>query len=76
MASWKKSWQTWKPTRETLFFKPTMEVNMFDRTRFSQEMAVAAHQNIKEKEYWLDKLSGELVSHCFPYDYKKVNHPL
>ena len=26
--------------------------------RFSDEAAVAAHQNVKEKEYWLERLSG------------------
>ena len=36
----------------------------------SQKIAIASHQNIKEKEFWLNKLSGEPVKSCFPYDYK------
>ena len=33
---------------------------------------VAASQHIKEGEYWLNKLSGELVKSSFPYDHKKI----
>jgi amino acid adenylation domain-containing protein len=39
--------------------------------KFSERIAVAASQKIKEKEYWLNKLSGELTTTNFPYDYKE-----
>lgn len=42
---------------------------MKDATIFSK-MEIAASQNIKEKDYWLEKLSGELVKRFFPYDHK------
>jgi amino acid adenylation domain-containing protein len=35
--------------------------------------SLAAGQNIKERDYWLDKLSGELVFSTFPYDHKKTD---
>ncbi|UCH93599.1 MAG: AMP-binding protein, partial [Candidatus Aminicenantes bacterium] len=35
------------------------------------EAAAAASHFKKEGEYWLKKLSGELVKSSFPYDYKK-----
>ena len=36
----------------------------------SEDAAVAAHQNIKERDYWLGQLAGELEKTCFPYDFK------
>ena len=39
---------------------------------YSKEWAVAALQNVKERNYWLDKLSGDLVKSSFPYDYRKT----
>jgi len=36
-----------------------------------EKFAVAAHQNIEAKNYWLNKLSGELLKTSFLYDYKK-----
>ncbi|MCP5106418.1 MAG: AMP-binding protein, partial [bacterium] len=36
----------------------------------SDRLAIAAEQNIKEREYWLEKLSGDLIKSSFPYDYK------
>ncbi len=36
----------------------------------SQEVAIAAHQDIEEKEFRLKKLSGELPKSYFFYDYK------
>ncbi|UCH92860.1 MAG: AMP-binding protein [Candidatus Aminicenantes bacterium] len=36
----------------------------------SGKAAMAANQNIKERDYWLKKLSGELTKTCFPYDFK------
>jgi amino acid adenylation domain-containing protein len=42
----------------------------------SDEKAVAASQFVKEREYWLAKLSGPLVKTGFPYDYKhKTGRP-
>jgi tyrocidine synthetase-3 len=38
---------------------------------YSDELAVAANQNIKEKEFWLNKLSGDLVKSSFPFDFIK-----
>lgn len=34
-------------------------------------LKTAANQHLKEKDYWLHKLSGDLVKSCFPYDFKK-----
>jgi amino acid adenylation domain-containing protein len=36
----------------------------------ASQLAIAAKQNIKEREYWLKKLSGELGKSNFPYDFK------
>ena len=33
-----------------------------------QDLTIAASRNIKEKEYWLDKLSGDIVKSYFPCD--------
>ncbi len=33
------------------------------------KLAIAAEQNIKERDYWLEKLSGSLVKSSFPYDH-------
>ena len=38
--------------------------------KFSGKKAVAASQNVKEKDYWLNKLSGHLTKNHFPYDFK------
>ncbi len=35
---------------------------------FSQDVSVSAAQNIKERDYWLNKLSGEWEKNVFPYD--------
>jgi amino acid adenylation domain-containing protein len=35
---------------------------------FSYKMKIAASHNIKERDYWLNKLSGELIKSFFPYD--------
>ncbi len=34
---------------------------------------IAAAQNIKERDYWLSRLSGGLVKTAFPYDFMKVD---
>jgi amino acid adenylation domain-containing protein len=46
-----------------------------DRTHLLADLKTAAHQYNKEKEYWLNRLSGDgdLVKSFFPYDFKKVN---
>ncbi len=42
-----------------------------NQTLKSRKLLMAAHQNIKEKEYWWKQLSGEPVKSFFPYDHKK-----
>ena len=37
---------------------------------YPERLLIAAEQNVKEKEFWLDKLSGKLERSRFPYDYK------
>ncbi|MCP5108143.1 MAG: amino acid adenylation domain-containing protein [bacterium] len=37
--------------------------------RYSDKVAVAANQNRKDREYWLQKLSGGPVKSSFPYDF-------
>ncbi len=37
----------------------------------SGKLAISAAQNIEEKNYWLTKLSGELIKASFPGDYNK-----
>ncbi len=39
----------------------------------SGEITYAASQYGRERDYWLNKLSGELVKSCFPYDFKRTN---
>ena len=41
------------------------------RTIRSNKLIVAANQNLKEKEYWLNQLSGEWEKNYLPYDHKK-----
>ena len=38
----------------------------------SSDAAIASGQFVKEREYWLNKLSGELIKSYFPYDYNKT----
>jgi len=40
---------------------------------YSQKAAIAANQNVDERDYWLNKLSGDFVKSRFPYDYNKKN---
>ncbi|MCP5046552.1 MAG: non-ribosomal peptide synthetase, partial [bacterium] len=40
-----------------------------------KERALAAGQNKKERNYWLEKLSGETVKSVFPYDKEKNGNP-
>lgn len=39
----------------------------------SAEISLAAGKNIKERDYWLKNLAGELVKSSFPYDRKDTN---
>jgi len=40
---------------------------------FLDKLRVSASGNIKERDYWLSRLSGEIVKSHFPYDYLKTN---
>jgi amino acid adenylation domain-containing protein len=42
----------------------------------SQDLAIAAAQNIKERDYWLEKLAGRLTRDYFPYDHNKPGEPV
>ncbi|UCH93753.1 MAG: amino acid adenylation domain-containing protein [Candidatus Aminicenantes bacterium] len=44
-----------------------------ERNVSSYKLAIAADQNVKEREYWLNKLSGDLVKSNFPYDFNRAN---
>lgn len=37
-----------------------------------ESQTITAHQNRKERDYWLNKLSGEIVKSRFPYDHKRA----
>ncbi len=41
------------------------------KRKYSDELVIIANQNVKEREYWLNRLSGELVKSSFPYDHRK-----
>jgi len=43
------------------------------KNRAKDDLVIAAGQNIKERDYWLRKLSGELNKTGFYYDFKKTN---
>jgi amino acid adenylation domain-containing protein len=40
------------------------------------KLAAAADQNVKERDFWLQQLSGELVKSSFPYDHKNKINPV
>ncbi len=48
------------------------EVMVMDRSKMSRELAVASGQYLKEEEYWLQKLSGELVNTGFMGDNRRI----
>jgi amino acid adenylation domain-containing protein len=48
---------------------------MLDRN-YSEQLIIAANQNIEEKAYWLEKLSGKPVKSCFPYDFNRKEGPV
>lgn len=39
---------------------------------YRDDLVIAANQKIKEREYWHDKLAGDLVKSAFPYDSRNV----
>jgi amino acid adenylation domain-containing protein len=45
---------------------------MMNKQRISAELSISAAQNIKESDYWMKKMSGELPKTCFPYDRKEA----
>lgn len=56
-----------------LTFNSNKEDHMsFDDRMIDGEIAVISHQFSKEENYWLKKLSGELVKSVFPYDYSSI----
>jgi amino acid adenylation domain-containing protein/non-ribosomal peptide synthase protein (TIGR01720 family) len=38
---------------------------------YTDQQIIAANQNMKERDYWLEKLSGEFEKTIFPYDNRK-----
>ena len=46
-----------------------------ESSNISQKRTKAAGQNIKERDYWLEKLSGEWSKSVFPYDFSKSGSP-
>jgi amino acid adenylation domain-containing protein len=44
---------------------------MKKRKEMWDKLAIAASQNLNERDYWLKELSGELEKSCFPYDFKE-----
>jgi len=48
--------------------------NTNQKTLKWDQLSIAASQRIKEKEYWLAKLSGQWEKSHFPYDYNKKNN--
>ncbi|MEC2485312.1 condensation domain-containing protein, partial [Bacillus cereus] len=39
----------------------------------NKDKVIAANERIKEREFWLENLSGELADCHFPYDYRTSN---
>jgi amino acid adenylation domain-containing protein/non-ribosomal peptide synthase protein (TIGR01720 family) len=46
---------------------------MLNGRDYYDKLMVAASEKVKEKKYWLNKLSGEIVKSSFPYDFRKKN---
>ncbi len=44
-----------------------------ENKRISVDKQAAANRNIKERDFWLNKLSGEPVKSGFPYDYSETD---
>ena len=45
---------------------------MKEDANYSYKKALAANKRVKEKNYWLNKLSGELPKSMLPIDFKKM----
>ena len=45
-----------------------------NQRNYSDRLIIAAKQNVKEKEYWLKQLAGELVRSRFPHDRKEAGN--
>ena len=41
------------------------------RMKISEKLVAAANQNIRERDFWLNKLAGDLEKTGFPIDIKK-----
>jgi len=41
--------------------------------RYSERLTIAAEQNFRERDFWLNKLSGDLVKSRFPCDQKRTD---
>ncbi|MED2483041.1 hypothetical protein P4185_19345 [Bacillus thuringiensis] len=39
----------------------------------NKDKVIAANERIKEREFWIENLSGELADCHFPYDYRTSN---
>jgi amino acid adenylation domain-containing protein len=50
-----------------------MQAEEILQNNYLEEYIIAANQNIDERDFWLDKLSGKLVKTNFPYDFKKTD---
>jgi len=46
---------------------------MLREKELSKTAAIASHQYTRERDYWLNKLSGEITPTVFPYDRQPVN---
>jgi amino acid adenylation domain-containing protein len=49
------------------------ETRNMQKKDFSNKLSIDANQNLKEREYWFKKLSGNPVKSCFPYDFLTEN---
>jgi amino acid adenylation domain-containing protein len=47
--------------------------NSMNISAFSNKMNIAASHNIQERDYWLNKLSGELIKNFFPFDHQETS---
>jgi amino acid adenylation domain-containing protein len=42
---------------------------------YPERLLIAANQNVKERDYWLQKMTGEISKTHFPYDHRKAGDP-
>jgi amino acid adenylation domain-containing protein len=47
---------------------------MIDNENYLDKVAFTAAQGSALEDYWINKLSGDLVKTCFPYDYPRKNN--